>query len=142
MKRSLAFWYLPLIPLIAKLIMTWSGKDHPGNFWWIFFCRLEIVLGVMGLVSLGICIGWKFGGIDHTDFHNMKHEHMTKLNEHFYRFQNEHVPLREELVKLKCDLDREKWRHQLTLNQLEEEKKKVTRTPEQANAEALKKVMA
>lgn len=142
MKPSLSLWCLPAIPLIAKLLIAWNGSDHPGNSWWIFFCRMEILAGVVSLISVGIWIGWQFGCADHDAFLKMKQEHCAQLNSYFHKFQSEHVPLREQLAGLKSDLKHEQWKYQQLQSLLDEEKKKVTRTPEQANAEALKKVVA
>jgi hypothetical protein len=132
-------WLFTLFPFLVRKLMErahWS----PQNYLYVLTVNIEWLMVALWLYSLGYYIGNRSCKKDENEFQIFKMQCLDEIKSCYSRFENEYAPLKAKMEVLKFELEKEQWRVRSLRTELEEERVKRKRTPEQANKEAIHSV--
>jgi len=133
-------WLFPLLPFLLAKLMEWSGTATPTNFIYkgLIYCQYGVV--IFFILAIGFHIGLLWNDKQDRTFSNLKKECLQEIGYRFADVKNDYVPMKEEISRLKTQLEQAERNERYFRNQFEEALKDSRRTPKQANQEALKSI--
>lgn len=133
-------WLFPLLPFLLSKLMEWSGTATPTNFIYkgLIYCQYGV--GLFVVLAIGFYLGLWWNDKRDITFSKLKEECLKEIGYRFADVKNDYVPMKEEITRLKTQLEQAERSERYFRNQLEEVLKDSRRTPKQANQEALKSI--
>lgn len=133
-------WLFTLLPFLLAKLMEWSGTATPTNFIYkgLIYCQFGV--GVFFVLVIGFHFGIWWSGENDRTFFKLKEDCLKEIGYRFAEVKNDYVPMKEEISRLKTQLEQTERNERYFRNQFEEALKDSRRTPKQANQEALKSI--
>ncbi len=135
------YWFIPLFPTFLKRLMVWSGTNLSTNLMWAFMSYVELLALILGVMALGVFLGEKLADKEQKNFDKFKSDHLEKIRALYREHQDLVGPLEKKISGLEAKQENANWQIIELKNALDHERKRTTRTAEEANKEALRSLI-
>lgn len=145
MEKTFSYgWFFTITPFVLRWMMIWSRTASPNNGMWNFLGYCEYVVIIFWILTIGFFIGEMVTKDKDRNFDKLKKEHLDEVRKTADEFKEEleaeYVPLKEQISKLKAQLEAMEWKARFFERELAQEKANARKTAEEANKEALESV--
>lgn len=133
-------WLFTLLPFVLSFLMRCSGTASLSNPIYMTLKYCEYGVMIFWILAIGFHIGIFASDKNDKTFSTLKEECLKEIGYKFAKVQNDYIPMKEEISRLKTLLEQVERRERYYRQQFEQTLAHSRRTPEDANKAALASV--
>ncbi len=146
MKQPSLLWAILLIPSVVRKLLEYNEVKMASSSWQMLTV-FESITGIALFVIVGTWIGYEFSKDDSKTFDRWQEtfrkemkDHYDKIRESILAAEKENSHLKSQVDGLKSEIIQRERIIRLLDSSLQEERQRNSRTPEEANKQALEAI--